>query len=348
MEKFVVQSVKVLAALVVLIGLDRFPLLAQTKQKVEKKVMIIKEYTDENGQKKVETIVKEGEDVSDAEIQKLLKEKNMDMPEFREKEIITQGGPNGDKKDHKYRFFNRFDDNDRGHKGMDFDWNQNGQKPRLGVNLSPEGEKKQGAVVQSVIENSPAEKAGLHKGDIITKINQTAILNNDALIAKIASSSLDETISITYLRDGKSQEVKAKLTSSEPNDFGQFDFNMGDMPHRFMEMFPKDGFGIGAMRGFGGVKLDVQVEEREDRSGVEVKSVDENGIGAKAGLKFGDLITHIAGDRIDDIDDLQDALKENSGQEKVNTTVIRNGSTTTLSLNLKKEEPKPQRKTIKL
>ena len=195
-----------------------------------------REYTDENGQKKVETIVKEGEDVSDAEIQKLLKEKNMDMPEFREKEIIIQGGPNGDKKDHNYRFFKRFDDNDRGHKGMDFDWNQNDQKPRLGVNLSPEGEKKQGAVVQSVIENSPAEKAGLRKGDIITKINQTAILNNDALIAKIASSSLDETISITFLRDGKSQEVKAKLTSSEPNDFGQFDFNMGDMPHRFMEM----------------------------------------------------------------------------------------------------------------
>jgi len=123
---------------------------------------------------------------------------------------------------------------------------------------------------------------------------------------------------------------------------------MGDMPHRFMEMFPKDGFGIGTMRGFGGVKLDVQVEEREDRSGVEVKSVDENGIGAKAGLKVGDLITHIAGDRIDDIDDLQDALKENSGQEKVNATVVRNGSTTTLSLNLKKEEPKPERKTIKL
>ena len=78
MEKFVVQSLKVLTALVVLIGLDRFPLLAQTKQKVEKKVMIIKEYTDENGQKKVETIVKEGDEVNDAEIQKLLKERNFD------------------------------------------------------------------------------------------------------------------------------------------------------------------------------------------------------------------------------------------------------------------------------
>lgn len=348
MEKFVVQSLKVLAALVVLIGLDRFPLLAQTKQKVEKKVMIIKEYTDENGQKKVETIVKEGDEVNDAEIQKLLKERNFDMPDFQDKEAITQSGPNGDERNHFYHFFNRFGDNDRRHDGKGFDWNQKDQKPRLGVNLGPEGEKKQGAVVQSVIEDSPAEKAGLRKGDIITKINQTNILNNDELIAKIAGFSLNETIAITYLRDGKSHEVKAKLTASDSNDFGGFDFNMGEMPERIMEMFPKDGFGIGGFRGFGGVKLDVQVEEREDKSGVEVKSVDENGLGAKAGFKVGDLITQIAGDRIDDIDDLQDALKENSGQEKVNATVVRNGATTTLSLNLKKEEPKPKRKTIKL
>ena len=175
MEKFVVQSLKVLAALVVLIGLDRFPLLAQTKQKVEKKVMIIKEYTDENGQKKVETIVKEGDEVNDAEIQKLLKERNFDMPDFQDKEAITQSGPNGDERNHFYHFFNRFGDNDRRHDGKGFDWNQKDQKPRLGVNLGPEGEKKQGAVVQSVIEDSPAEKAGLRKGDIITKINQTNI-----------------------------------------------------------------------------------------------------------------------------------------------------------------------------
>ncbi|OGH19376.1 MAG: hypothetical protein A3F31_03225 [Candidatus Levybacteria bacterium RIFCSPHIGHO2_12_FULL_38_12] len=80
----------------------------------------------------------------------------------------------------------------------------------------------EGAYVQRVVEGSPADKAGIKKGDIITKIDGKRISGKDSdLGAVISKQKAGNSISITVWRSegkdqGKEVELKAALTST-PN-----------------------------------------------------------------------------------------------------------------------------------
>ncbi|EFA28186.1 PDZ domain protein, partial [Haemophilus influenzae HK1212] len=73
----------------------------------------------------------------------------------------------------------------------------------------------QGAFVSEVLPKSAAEKAGLKAGDIITAMNGQKISSFAEIRAKIATSGAGKEISLTYLRDGKSHDVKVKLQADD-------------------------------------------------------------------------------------------------------------------------------------
>ncbi len=74
----------------------------------------------------------------------------------------------------------------------------------------------QGAYVQEVIPDSPADKAGIASGDIITKIDNQAI-NSDTKISEIVQKKkVGETVSLEVWTDGKTKTVNATLVES-PN-----------------------------------------------------------------------------------------------------------------------------------
>jgi len=60
----------------------------------------------------------------------------------------------------------------------------------------------------AVANGSPAEKAGLKNGDVITKIDGTAIDDNGGLSSIIGQYKPGDTVTVTYLRDGKEQTTK--------------------------------------------------------------------------------------------------------------------------------------------
>lgn len=71
----------------------------------------------------------------------------------------------------------------------------------------------QGAYIQDIIEGSPAEKAGILKGDIIIKIDGKKVEEKDGEVATIiASKKIGNTVTITVWRDEKTVELKATLT----------------------------------------------------------------------------------------------------------------------------------------
>lgn len=55
----------------------------------------------------------------------------------------------------------------------------------------------------SILPGSPAEKAGLQEKDIITKVNGTAIDENNSLVSLVSRHAVGETIQLTVVRDGK-------------------------------------------------------------------------------------------------------------------------------------------------
>ncbi len=73
-----------------------------------------------------------------------------------------------------------------------------------------------GAYVSSVVKNSPAETAGLKKGDIILAVNGIKIGANCSLGTLLGEHSVGETVSLTVLRDGS--ELTLSVTLAEYKD----------------------------------------------------------------------------------------------------------------------------------
>ncbi|HSX01840.1 MAG TPA: trypsin-like peptidase domain-containing protein [Candidatus Saccharimonadia bacterium] len=66
----------------------------------------------------------------------------------------------------------------------------------------------------AIVSGSPADKAGLKSGDIITKVAGTAITDANSLQSLIGQHKVGETIELTILRDGKTQTIKVTLAQA--------------------------------------------------------------------------------------------------------------------------------------
>ncbi len=75
-----------------------------------------------------------------------------------------------------------------------------------------------GAVVTLVMMNSPAQKAGLQIGDIITAINGTDITNANDVVNAVGFSRVNSKADITLLRKGKTIHLKATLTDPKQRE----------------------------------------------------------------------------------------------------------------------------------
>jgi Do/DeqQ family serine protease len=73
-----------------------------------------------------------------------------------------------------------------------------------------------GALVNSVDANSPADRAGLQPGDVISAINGKAVVDSNELRNRIALLGPDAKVELTITRDGKSRNVGATLEQLRP------------------------------------------------------------------------------------------------------------------------------------
>ncbi|NMA50707.1 MAG: PDZ domain-containing protein [Mollicutes bacterium] len=71
-----------------------------------------------------------------------------------------------------------------------------------------------GVIVISVEENSPADKAGVRAGDIVTKINDHEITSIAYLRYYLYSYKVGDTVNLSINRDGKEKKLKVILTSN--------------------------------------------------------------------------------------------------------------------------------------
>ena len=83
-------------------------------------------------------------------------------------------------------------------------------RPVLGINLAGSAENG-GVTLEGVMENSPAEKAGLQAGDIVAEINGEAVDSPEQLIRVVGEYDSGETLKIAYRRGDENKEVEVKL-----------------------------------------------------------------------------------------------------------------------------------------
>ncbi len=94
-------------------------------------------------------------------------------------------------------------------------------------------EVKQGVLVESVIDETPAQKAGFKAGDVITKINDRDIEDYSDLIRTLNFYNPGEKVTVHYVRKGKKKSVKVEL--AEKKGFGP------PLPHKLRKAIEMDG-----------------------------------------------------------------------------------------------------------
>ena len=167
---------------------------------------------------------------------------------------------------------------------------------------------KEGAVVISLENDSPAKKAGLMVWDLITKINGKPIKNSAELRNTIGSLAPNEKVTITFVRDKKEQTITLTLaehkdTRGKINPKGE---KQSDLKTQIQGVTVQE--------------ITPQIRQRsripQDINGVLVTFVSEESKAYEAGFRDGDIIAQIENVAIKDLKSYNQALAKFKGKPK--------------------------------
>ncbi len=175
-----------------------------------------------------------------------------------------------------------------------------------------------GALVSSVSDDSPAEKAGLAEGDIIVGFNGDDIMDASDIRNAVGYVQPGQRADITYLRGGKRRTTKI--------DVEAFKEERESLTAEAAEDIP-------AMESFSGATLTEipdDVKPRGGKDGIYVSAVERGSKAYRAGLRKGDIIREVNRDKVTSISDFEQALENKSGPMAL--TVEKNGNTQFLAV----------------
>jgi M6 family metalloprotease-like protein len=162
-------------------------------------------------------------------------------------------------------------------------------------------------VVEEVQADSPAEKAGVRKGDRVVRIDGRAVKTADTFRELLQTRGAGESVKLELEREGKPVEASATLASvSRP-------MKLGDRP-------PYLGVTLG--------------EAVKDGEGVALERVTPGSPAEAAGLKTGDRIVKLEGTEFTRPNRLDDVLADKKPGDSIKLTVHRDGKDTDITAKL--------------
>ena len=208
-----------------------------------------------------------------------------------------------------------------------------------------------GAVIGKVLEDSPAAKAGLKDGDVVTEINGQRIEGAAQFRRMIREIPAGRSVQLGIWRDGRSQTVTATLGKMQENRKQLmkampqvFNFRMPEMPEIApMPDVPSFEWDNGGML-MGRPRLGIDAEDISgqlgsyfgvpDGEGILVREVNAGSAAEKAGVKAGDVITSLNGERIHGLAELRSKLAAGTEGKTAKLGVLRNKSALTLDVEI--------------
>jgi serine protease Do len=168
--------------------------------------------------------------------------------------------------------------------------------------------KAEGAIVAQPQADSPASKAGIVAGDVITEIDGKAIKDSRELARKVGMMAPGTKIKVTLARKGEIKTLTLTLGKMPNEQQAKADtsdeMSAGDSPRLGLNLAPaKDVAGSGDQ-------------------GVAVVGVDPNGPAAERGIKTGDVILDVAGKAVANTAEVRKALSDARTAGK-NTVLLR-------------------------
>jgi len=159
-------------------------------------------------------------------------------------------------------------------------------------------DKKQGAVISEVIEESPAERAGLKVGDIILAVDGKPVAEMHILPRMIAAKKPGTKVKLKVLRLGKIIQVNVVLDDLEGGSGTEFSQSADDR---------LEGLGLTVRQ------LTPELAARQRLAlehGVIISRLDPDGRAADAGLQVGDIVLMVNNLKISTVKNFKQALQE--------------------------------------
>jgi serine protease Do len=148
-----------------------------------------------------------------------------------------------------------------------------------------------GVVVAEVFDKTPAAKAGLHAGDIITAIGGKTVKDGNTLQRVVASLPIDKAVDVDVVRAGKTQRL-AVVIEEQPVDYG---VAAGAPAPRNNRPFP-NAVPLGAL-GVDVAELSVDLADdlgyRKGVQGVVITRVHDGSLASLSNLRVGTVISKI-------------------------------------------------------
>jgi serine protease Do len=196
------------------------------------------------------------------------------------------------------------------------------QRAWLGINMQPVTDDlakslnikdTQGVLISELVENAPAQAAGLKAEDVIISVDGKPTNTVDQLRNIVASSPIGKTVEVAYLRNGEKQTTKVTL-AKRPDEVASADG----------KDYTDDKLGISI------APVTSEVTERlrdKNAKGVVVTDVQAGSAAEMIGMQNDMIISAINGKPIESVDEFKSAMKDADLKRGVRLAVRANGRT---------------------
>ncbi len=172
-----------------------------------------------------------------------------------------------------------------------------------------------GALISEVTKDSPAQKAGLQRGDVVLELNGKPVTDSRDLSLKISEMSPGSTANLKVFRNGSQRDVAVKLGEAPANASAE----KGNAPNG----------GSSALQGLSVDRLTPDIAQQlglpRDTRGVVVSEVQPGSPADDAGLRQGDVIQEVNHKSVTDVDGFRQAVNA-AGTQPLVLLVNRGGN----------------------
>lgn len=189
-----------------------------------------------------------------------------------------------------------------------------------------------GVLINEIVEDSPAEKAGLRDEDIIVKFDGKRIRRTGDLTRLVRRKQPNDRVQVGIVRDGKKKKLTLRIAEKPERLYRDFNSRLFSRPRDYS--FSR---GYGAWLGVRLADLNDDLAgyfDVDEHDGALVLSVEEDSPAEQAKIKSGDVILKIDRRRVRDSEDVLEIISNLEAGDEVEIQIKRRGRTQSIRAEL--------------